>query len=128
MATITAGGIASAPPPIVCPDWCVIDHAKEDVPGFPEDRDVIHRSSSAWLHPDGSLSGDEGPWELSAHVASPELGYAEPTIVVDAGLPLDPYAELTVETADQFIRDLKTFTARVQQMRDQLAAMKEQQS
>lgn len=128
MATTTAGRTASAPLPFTCPDWCVIDHAKEDVPGFPGDRDVVHRSSSAWLHPDGSLSGDDGPWELSAHVASPELGYAEATVVLDVGVPLDAYAELTVETADQFIRDLKTFTARVQQMRDQLAAMKEQQS
>jgi hypothetical protein len=90
--------------------------------------DTIHRSSFAWLRPDGSRSGDEGPWELAAQlVASDEEGEL-PAIAVDLGETLGPYAELTVETADQFLRDLKTFTACVQQMRDQLAAMKEQQS
>jgi hypothetical protein len=125
MAIITAGRIASAPLPFTCPDWCVVDHSRDSLLASPGDKDVIHRSAHTWLQPDGA--GGE-PWELSAHLASPELGYADPLLVLDVGVPLDPYAELTVEAADQFIRDLKTFTARVQQMRDQLAAMKEQQS
>lgn len=122
MSIIAAGRIPSAPQPFTCPEWCVVDHG-EDVP-----EDVFHRSDFTWLRPDGSLSGDEGPWEVAAQLVVPEAADEEPTIAVDLGESLGSYAELTVETADQFIRDLKVFTARVQQMRDQLAAMKEDQS
>ncbi|NJP72522.1 hypothetical protein [Streptomyces sp. C1-2] len=125
MSTITAGRDRSTPLPFVCPPWCAVDHAAQDVPRFPGDRDVIHRSAEAWLTSAGSV---EAPWELSAHLASPELEYGPATLVVDIGVPLDPYSEMDVEQADQFIRDLKAFTSRVQQMRDRLAAMKEQQS
>lgn len=130
MSSITSGGIASAPLPFTCPSWCVVDHSQDSrFERFPGDPDVIHRSDFSWLRPDGSLCGDEdGPWELAAQLAAPELGYAPATIVVDLGESLGSYAELTVETADQFIRDLKVFTARVQQMRDDLVAMKEQQA
>jgi hypothetical protein len=119
MSTITAGRDRSVPLPFVCPSWCVIDH-DSDAMGIVMD-DVIHRSDFSWLRPDGSLSGDEGPWEVAAQLVMPEEDGEQPTIAVDLGDSLGPYAELTVETADQFIRDLKTFTARVQQMRDQLA-------
>lgn len=125
MSTITAGRDRSTPLPFTCPSWCAVDHAEQDVPRFPGDVDVIHRSAHAWLNSAGS--SDE-PWELSAHLASPELGYAPAVLVVDVGAPLDPYAEFDVERADQLIRDLKAFTSRVQQMRDHLVAMKEQQS
>lgn len=116
MSNATAGRTASAARPFACPPWCVVDHG--DTPT----EDVFHRSEFAWLRPDGSLSGDEGPWEVAAQLVVPEDAGLEPTIAVDLGESLGPYAELTLETADQFIRDLKVFTARVQQMRDQLAA------
>ncbi|MEU3105588.1 DUF6907 domain-containing protein [Streptomyces griseoflavus] len=121
MSIITAGRDRSTPLPFVCPSWCVVDHFEYDRPRYPGDRDTVHRSAFTYLRPDASLSGDEGPWELAAQLAAPGLG-GEATIVVDLGESLGSYAELTVETADQFIRDLKVFTARVQQMRDQLAA------
>lgn len=127
MATIAAGRDRSTPLPFVCPSWCVVDHYEYDRPRFEGDRDTVHRSAFTYLRPDGALSGGEGPWEVAAQMAAPELG-GEPTIVVDLGESLGPYAELTVETADQFIRDLKVFTARVQQMRDQLAALRGEQS
>ncbi|MFE7648658.1 DUF6907 domain-containing protein [Streptomyces phaeoluteigriseus] len=121
MATITAGRDRSTPLPFTCPSWCVVDHFEYDMPRFDGDRDTVHRSAFTYLRPDGALSGGEGAWEVAAQLAAPELDYAPATIVVDLGESLGHYAELTVETADQFIRDLKTFTARVQQMRDQLA-------
>lgn len=116
MSTITAGRDRSTPLPFVCPSWCVVDHEGE----APED--VFHRSERTWLKPDGSRSGDEGPWELEAHLVVAEGQPEDAAVVVDLSeASLGPYSELTVETADQFIRDLKTFTARVQQLRDQLA-------
>jgi len=129
MATNTAGRTASAPRLESCPTWCVVDHSEDSrFERFPGDPDVIHRSEFTWLRPDAGLSGDDGGFEVAAQLAAPNLGYADATIVVDLGESMGSYAELTVETADQFLRDLKTFTARVQQMRDQLAALKEQQS
>lgn len=116
MSIVTAGRMGSAPRPFTCPSWCVVDHAGE----APED--VFHRGERAWLKPDGSRSGGEGPWVLEAHVVVAEGEPGDAAVVVDLSkVTAGPYAELTVETADQFIRDLKTFTARVQQMRDQLA-------
>jgi len=122
MATNIAGRIASAPCLPHCPPWCVIDHSDDSMSFLMGD--FIHRSDFAWLRPDGARSGDEGPWELAAQLVASEEEGEPPLIVVDLGESLGPYAELTVETADQFLRDLKTFTARVQQYRDQLAAMK----
>ncbi|MEU9068307.1 hypothetical protein AB0D60_15625 [Streptomyces sp. NPDC048306] len=121
MSTITAGRDRSTPLPFVCPPWCVVDHYEYDVERVPGDRDVIHRSAFAYLRPDASLSGVEEGFEVAAQLASPELGYAQALLVVDLGESIGSYAELDVERADQFIRDLKTFTARVQQLRDQLA-------
>ncbi|MFJ7242381.1 DUF6907 domain-containing protein [Streptomyces olivaceus] len=128
MATVTAGRDRSTPLPFVCPSWCVVDHYEYDMPRFPGDRDAVHRSAFTYLRPDGALSGDERPWELAAQLAVGELDSAAATIVVDLGESLGSYAELTLETADQFIRDLKTFTARVQQLRDQLAEQNGDQS
>ncbi|NED31975.1 hypothetical protein G3I64_04990 [Streptomyces sp. SID8499] len=105
-----------------------MDHYEYDMPRFPGDPDAVHRSAFAYLRPDGALSGGEGPWEVAAQLAAGELGDTPATLVVDLGESLGHYAELTLETADQFLRDLKTFTARVQQMRDQLAALKGEQS
>lgn len=116
MGAITAGRIANALRSEECPSWCVRDHSNDD----PEN--VFHRSDFSWLRPDGALSGNQGPWELAAQLVLPQADTESATLVVDLGDAFGPFAELTVATADQFIRDLKTFTARVQQMRDQLAA------
>jgi hypothetical protein len=126
MVTKTAGRSTSTPVAPKCPPWCVIDHSDDTMSALMGD--FIHRSDFAWLRPDGSRSGDEGPWEVAAQLVSSDEDGTAPAVAVDLGDTIGPYAELTVETADQFLRDLKTFTARVQQMRDQLAAMKEQQS
>lgn len=106
----------------VCPAWCVVDHGS-DIP-----EDVFHRSGFAWLVPDGSRSGDEGPWKLAAHLVVAEV--PEPgddgQIVIETGdESFGPYIELDVERVDQFIRQTKVFLARIEQMRDQLAATKE---
>lgn len=103
-----------------CPSWCVVDHG-HDIP-----EDVFHRSSLAWLVPDGSRSGDEGPWRLAAHLVVaevPESGDDGQIVVETGNETLGPYIELDVERADQFIRQTKVFLARIEQMRDQLAAI-----
>lgn len=108
-----------------CPAWCTRDHAIDS----PED--FFHRSHIAKLAAPESASfatdGEGGP-RFEAHLVlpeGPEGGDEPPQITVDADV-FGPYAELDVEHADQFIRDLKTFTARMQQMRDQLAAIKKE--
>lgn len=111
-----------------CPSWCVLDH-RGDHPD-----DYFHRGASAAVSvPDGTAHavGSSGPPHLDAHLVLPvsvEEPDERPCITVDAGDLFGAYAELDVEHADQFIDDLKWFTARMQQMRDQLAAAKEQQS
>lgn len=108
---------------VMCPAWCVGSHAID-----PPD-DIFHRSHMATLSaPEGAsfaADGEGGP-RFEAHLVLPE-GDGEPSqITVDTGDVFGPYAELDVEHADQFIRDLKTFTARMQQMRDQLATIQKE--
>ncbi|MEV7032717.1 hypothetical protein AB0N99_21190 [Streptomyces sp. NPDC093272] len=127
MAINTAGRIASAQLES-CPPWCVLDHRGDWV------GDLFHRGAdaSASVPSDTAYAvGSSGAPHLNAHLVLPEMDEhpdAPPQITVDAGDLFGAYAELDVERADQFIRDLKMFTARVQQMRDQLAAMKEERS
>lgn len=122
----TAAPIASAPWSGTCPPWCVIDH-EGDIPA-----DVFHRSEYAWLKPNAERSGHPGRWELVAHVVTPEVPEDDldvPLLVVETQAGVGgPYVELDVEQVEEFIRQGKAFLARVQQMRDQLAAMKEQQA
>lgn len=131
MTTNTAARTASAPQPFTCPSWCVVDHSR-DLIRFPGDLDVMHRSALAWLSPNGDRSGHPGRWELAAHIVSPESpedALDVPLLVVETQDGVGgPYVELDVEQVEEFIRQGKAFLAHVQQMRDQLAAMKEQQS
>lgn len=127
MTTKTAARIASAQIDS-CPAWCVIDHTGDWAD------DLFHRGPNAVASvPESSAHsvGSSGAPHLNAHLVLPEMA-SEPDapaiVTVDAGDMFGAYAEMDLEQTDQFIRDLKTFTARVQQMRDQLAAMKEQQS
>lgn len=112
-----------SPQTTTCPSWCTGDHAIDP----PED--FFHRSLIATVAAPESASfsvGTLGLPRFEAHLVLPEgpEGSDEPPqITVDTGDVFGPYAELDVEHADQFIRDLKTFTARMQQMRDQLAAI-----
>ncbi|MFF0746590.1 DUF6907 domain-containing protein [Streptomyces sp. NPDC004111] len=110
---------------VTCPAWCVEDHGYY----FPED--VFHRSAAARLTPDGSRSGRSGPWQLVAHVVVPEVAQdGEPGLLVidtQAGV-CGPSVELAAEQVDEFIRQSKAFLARVEQMRDQLASIKEGRS
>jgi len=115
---------------VTCPSWCDGDHNPDGFGNF------IHRGQTVLVGPPDSAAKptskvkSETPL-LTAHVmlpAGPDFDEEPPAIVVDNADLWGPYAELTLAEADQFLRDLKTFTARVQQMRDQLAAMKEQQS
>lgn len=126
MATKTAGRTASAPRLESCPEWCVIDHGDDPID------DIFHRGDYAQVGvPEGQVHLSNKDLKLNVSLCLPEVpepGDEGGFLVVDLGDPWGPYAELDAEHADQFIRDLKTFTARVQQMRDQLDAKKEQQS
>lgn len=122
MTSTTSTGCMPAGETANCPPWCVVEHGS-DIP-----EDVFHRSGFAWLVPDGSRSGDEGPWKLAAHLVVaevPEPGDDGQIVIETGNETLGPYIELDVERADQFIRQTKVFLARVEQMRDQLAAAKE---
>lgn len=127
MSIKTAARIASARIE-TCPDWCVLDHTGDWVD------DLFHRGPSVVISvpEDAAYAvGSSGAPHLDAHLVLPQLredpdGPAQ--ITVDAGDLFGAYAELDVAHTDQFIRDLKAFTARMEQLRDQLAAIKEQQS
>ncbi|MEU6768629.1 hypothetical protein ABZ916_39730 [Streptomyces sp. NPDC046853] len=131
MALVTAGRTASAPMGRACPTGCDGQHSR-DVEG-----NFFHRGPLAVVATPTESAGRvltaEEPVvpRLTAHLVvpdGPELGAEPPQITVDAGDLFGPYAELDADQADEFIRSLKDFTARVQQMRDQLAEIKEQQS
>ncbi|MFI6468747.1 DUF6907 domain-containing protein [Streptomyces sp. NPDC050516] len=111
---------------LTCPDWCVVEHGND-----PPD-DVFHRGGCAQTRlPENLIRLSSDDLKLVARLClpeAPEPGDEGGFVVVDRGDLFGPYAELDIEHTDQFIRDLKAFTARVQQMRDQLAAVKEQQS
>lgn len=130
MSTVTAASAPNAPQVVHCPDWCDRVHNDDGWGNF------FHRGRLAVVSvPEAAAMPTlhdkaEAPL-LTAHLvlpAGPEGDDEEPSITVDCGDLWGPYAELDVDQADQFIRDLKTFTAHVQQYRDQLAAVKEQQS
>ncbi|MEU9557366.1 DUF6907 domain-containing protein [Streptomyces fumanus] len=104
-----------------CPPWCVIDHAR-DAYSDPEDR--FHYGPDLLLKPPAGSHPDNDPLPvLRAKLFLPEVPREKDPacIMVDHGDVYGPYAQLDVEKADQMIRDLKAFTARLQQMRDQLA-------
>lgn len=127
MSTKTAGRIASAPQAVTCPEWCDGVHNSDGEGNF------FHRGRMAVVSvPERSAmpietDKDKRPPMLTAHLvlpAGPE-GDDEPAqITVDTGDLWGPYAELDVEQADEFIRDLKAFTAFVELYRDRLAALK----
>jgi len=130
MARLSFTAVQSDHRPVQCPEWCDGVHNKDSAGEF------FHRGRIAIASvPEGAavptIDKDGNAPLLTAHLvlpAGPE-GDEEPAqITVDCGDLWGPYAELDVEQADQFIRDLKTYTARLEQMRDQLAAVKEQQS
>jgi hypothetical protein len=124
MSVSTAGRIASAPPSPPCPSWCVLDHS-QDV--YPDLEDRFHYGPDVRLKAPAGSSPDNDPLPaLRAALIKPEVPQDNDPIcvMVDHGDVYGPYAQLDVEKADQMIRDLKTFTARLQQMRDVLAATK----
>ncbi|QLJ05712.1 hypothetical protein HZZ00_34960 [Streptomyces sp. NEAU-sy36] len=109
-----------------CPPWCIGGHDSDN----PDD--VFHRGPFLKLKaPDGT-----GPTKmpalpaLCAQLVMPEVAEDDDPacIIIDHNDVYGPYAQLDVEAADQMIRDLKTYTACLQQLRDQLAATKEQRS
>lgn len=109
-----------------CPPWCIGGHDLD----HPDD--VFHRGEFLKLKaPEGSgpRKGDQLP-ALCAQLVMPEVAEDDDPacIVVDHNDVYGPYAQLDVAKADQMIRDLKVYTARLQEMRDQLAALKEEQS
>jgi len=126
MSTSTVARTVSAPQARPCPPWCVVDHGDD-----PSD-DVFHRSAYMQVGiPDDQVHLSSRDLKLTAHLCLPEVaepGDEDGFLVLDQGDLFGPYAELDVEECDQFIRDLKTFTARVEQARAWLAAKKEQQS
>jgi hypothetical protein len=131
MATKTAARIASARPLKGCPPGCDGEHNSD------RDGNFFHHGPLAVATvPEGAagrIFKDEEPVGpcLTAHLVvpdGPEFLDEPANIAVDGGDLFGRYAELDLAQTDEFLRDLKAFTARVQQMRDQLAAMKEQQS
>ncbi|MER7174598.1 DUF6907 domain-containing protein [Streptomyces mesophilus] len=110
---------------VQCPAWCVIAHEDD----WPQPEDVFHRSNDLMLQPPkGSMPDRQTPLPaLRAELILPQVPEDnDPAcILLDHHDVYGPYAQLDVEHADQMIRDLKTFTARLQGMRNQLAALKE---
>ncbi|HEY9372199.1 DUF6907 domain-containing protein [Streptomyces sp.] len=122
MATKTAGRIASPPRLESCPEWCVIDHGNDPID------DIFHRGAYMQVGiPDDQVHLSSRDLKLTASLCLPEMpepGDEDGMLVLDQGDLFGPYAELNVEECDQFIRDLKAFTARVEQARDWMAARK----
>lgn len=116
----------TAPQVRTCPSWCVVDHGDDPID------DVFHRSDYMQVGiPDDQVHLSHADLKLTAHLCLPEVpepGDETGFLVLDHGDLFGPYAELDLEHCDQFIRDLKTFTARVEQARAWIAAKKEQQS
>ncbi|WP_406507622.1 DUF6907 domain-containing protein [Streptomyces sp. NBC_00212] len=113
---------------LTCPDWCVVEH--DDAPPV----DTFHRGANLVLKPPTASAPDQqsrlfqapAPLPvLRAELMLPEVQQDNDLacIILDHHDVYGPYAQLDVESADQYIRDLKTFTARLQQMRDQLTAL-----
>lgn len=122
MSSITAGRDRSTPLPFVCPPWCVVDHSQDPYPA-PEDR--FHYGADVLLKaPPGSHPDNDPLPALRMKLIQPEVPLGEDPIcvMVDHGDVYGPYAQLDVEAADQMIRDLKVFTARLQELRDRVAA------
>ena len=120
---LTAIRSAGVPQLETCPSWCVLDHSQDVYPD-PEDR--FHYGPDVLLKPPAGSSPDHDALPaLRAKLIQPEVPQDNDPIcvMVDHGDVYGPYAQLDVEKADQMIRDLKTFTARLQQMRDVLAAI-----
>jgi hypothetical protein len=131
MTAITAACSSNAPQATACPEWCDRVHNADG------DGNYFHRGRLAVVSaPEKSAmpletDKDSRPPMLTAHLvlpAGPEGDDEPPQITVDTGDLWGPYAELDVDQADEFIRDLKEFTAFVELYRDRLAAIKEQQS
>ncbi|MEV4043114.1 hypothetical protein [Streptomyces sp. NPDC049744] len=130
MATITAGRDRSTPTAFVklprmesCPSWCVGEH-DADVEGNLFHRSPVVLAAVPEESAEPTLRDEAEVPMLTAHLVvpeGPEFADEDAQITVDCGDLWGPYAELSVDQADRFIRDLKTFTARVQQLRDQLA-------
>ncbi|MEU9183331.1 hypothetical protein AB0D14_01935 [Streptomyces sp. NPDC048484] len=126
MNTSTAGRTASAPRVEKCPAWCVVEHGDDPID------DIFHRGSYAQVGvPDDQVYLSTDDLKMVAHLCLPEVpepGDENGFVVLHHGDLWGPYAELDIEGTDQLIRDVKTFAARLQQLRDQMAAVKEQQS
>ncbi|MET9494306.1 hypothetical protein [Streptomyces sp. NPDC006552] len=131
MTAITAGRSTNAPWVGTCPDGCDGQHLR-DVEG-----NFFHRTPVVTAAPPQAAVGrtyksgePEAPC-LTAHLVvpdGPELAEEAPHIAIDGGDLFGPYAELDADEAGEFITSLKTLTAAVEQMRDQLTKIKEQQS
>lgn len=131
MATKTTARIASARLLKGCPPGCDGEHNSDREGNF------FHRGPLAVATvPEGAAGrifkdeAPEGPC-LTAHLVvpdGPEFLDEPAHIAVDGGDLFGRYAELDLDQAGEFLRDLKAFTARVEQARDWMAAKKEQQS
>lgn len=120
---MTAMSTETVFPPIVCPSWCATDHSEDP---WPNPEDVFHRSEPVSVPaPPGARPQYTEPLmqtHLVEHSANPE--YACIAIgTADRGFDME-----TVEQVDAYLAQLKTYTAAVEEMRDRLAAIKEQQS
>ncbi|MFF9861099.1 DUF6907 domain-containing protein [Streptomyces tendae] len=123
--TVTLERPVTTPTVRRCPAWCDGQHNAD------RDGNFFHRGPIAVAAVPDSAAGPTGDSDpavpaLTAHLvlpAGPEFDGEPAQITVDNGDLFGPYAELNLAQADAFLRDLKVFTARVQQMHDRLVEL-----
>ncbi|MEU6312365.1 hypothetical protein [Streptomyces sp. NPDC047014] len=107
-----------------CPAWCAVDHGSAPL------EDVFHRSGRIRVVPPADCSAPDEQAivpQLTAHLVEYEVPTpGEAAAVINLELddhPADRVAELDVAEADALLAQLADYTARLQKMRDQLAAI-----
>lgn len=121
MSVNTAARPTSTPLPFKCPPWCAVDHSQDPWIGT---EDFFHRSEDAVAPIPAGAKPCDAKFLVSAHLVdhcnNPEWSCIS-VGTTDRGFDLE-----TVEQADEYLAHLKQFTAAFEEMRDRLAAIKEQ--
>lgn len=106
-----------------CPSWCVLDHSRDPYVGT---ADFFHRGAEVDVPaPVGAKPINAEPLmstHLVDHCNNPEWSCIA-VGTVDRGFDME-----TVEQVDAFLDRLKVYTAAVEEMRNRLAEIKENQS
>lgn len=111
---------------IVCPAWCVIDHAAEDDGG----PDVFHHADIASIVPPASVgtTEPEGAFTelLTADLCVGSEPDGPPVILVNFMGHSDHGVDLDLAGADEMLAELDQYRAAFKRLRDHLAAESEQ--